>query len=289
MKKLLILLLLLPVFIQAQNISITDSSTHVVYRRGDVYRALPKTDVSIHANDSYLTVFFQHETIFTISNTATVTSPTSTNLQDLRNKILAIVTTVPSSGGGIGAADAATLTNKTMAFGSNTFTGFPYVGLTGNETVAGLKTLSSGLTLGGSVTFSANNTYSFGTSSAAAANFFVYQVLSPAGAVIGSNATSGGVSIRQGTSGNVINHWAPTTGNLILQPSGATPADTPSARLIVTSTTQGMLTPRLTQAQRDAIASPATSLLLYCTDCVATDGSTGVHQSWNGATWKNHW
>ncbi|MEM6398384.1 MAG: right-handed parallel beta-helix repeat-containing protein [Bacteroidota bacterium] len=40
----------------------------------------------------------------------------------------------------------------------------------------------------------------------------------------------------------------------------------PSAMLDVQSTTSGFLTPRMTQAQRDAIADPATSLLIYQTD-----------------------
>ena len=39
-----------------------------------------------------------------------------------------------------------------------------------------------------------------------------------------------------------------------------------SALLEVKSTTKGILTPRMTQAQRDAIASPATGLLIYQTD-----------------------
>jgi hypothetical protein len=62
-----------------------------------------------------------------------------------------------------------------------------------------------------------------------------------------------------------------------------------SAALEITSTTQGFLPPRMTQAQRDAISSPATALTLYCTDCTATDASTGVMQTYNGTTWKNAW
>ena len=43
-----------------------------------------------------------------------------------------------------------------------------------------------------------------------------------------------------------------------------------SARLQVDSTTQGFLPPRGTNAQRNAIASPAVGLIFYCTD--ATEG-----------------
>lgn len=40
----------------------------------------------------------------------------------------------------------------------------------------------------------------------------------------------------------------------------------PSAMLDVMSTTMGILVPRMTESQRNAIASPATGLLIFCTD-----------------------
>jgi hypothetical protein len=52
-----------------------------------------------------------------------------------------------------------------------------------------------------------------------------------------------------------------------------------SAILDVKSTTQGMLTPRMTQAQRNLIASPATGLLVY-----QTDGTAGFY-FYNGTAW----
>jgi len=55
-----------------------------------------------------------------------------------------------------------------------------------------------------------------------------------------------------------------------------------SAVLDVSSTTQGMLVPRMAKAQRDAIATPATGLLIYQTDNTAGfyyyDGSAWVSQ-----------
>lgn len=54
------------------------------------------------------------------------------------------------------------------------------------------------------------------------------------------------------------------------------PAPNASAILDVASTTKGMLIPRMTQAQRDAIATPATGLMIY-----QTDGTTGFYY-WNG-------
>lgn len=59
--------------------------------------------------------------------------------------------------------------------------------------------------------------------------------------------------------------------------------------LDVQSTTAALVVPRMTTAQRDAIASPVAGAIIYCTDCTATDASTGVSQTYNGSTWKNHY
>jgi hypothetical protein len=53
-----------------------------------------------------------------------------------------------------------------------------------------------------------------------------------------------------------------------------------SAILTLTSTTQGFLPPRMTTAQRDAIASPATGLMIYNT-------TSNKHQGYNGSTWND--
>ena len=52
-----------------------------------------------------------------------------------------------------------------------------------------------------------------------------------------------------------------------------------SAELDITSTTSGILIPRMTQAQRDAIAAPATGLLIYQTD------NTPSFYYYDGAIW----
>ncbi|MEZ4849531.1 MAG: hypothetical protein R3B93_13110 [Bacteroidia bacterium] len=54
----------------------------------------------------------------------------------------------------------------------------------------------------------------------------------------------------------------------------------PSAMLDVQSTDKGMLVPRMTTAQRDAIANPATGLIIYNLD------NSGF-QSWDGTAWNN--
>jgi hypothetical protein len=53
-----------------------------------------------------------------------------------------------------------------------------------------------------------------------------------------------------------------------------------SAALDISSTTKGILTPRMTQAQRTAITSPATGLLTY-----QTDGTSGYYY-YNGTAWQ---
>jgi hypothetical protein len=52
-----------------------------------------------------------------------------------------------------------------------------------------------------------------------------------------------------------------------------------SAMLDVKSSDKGLLAPRMTSAQRDAISTPAEGLLITCTDC----NVAGLHQYINGA------
>ncbi|HMX04031.1 MAG TPA: hypothetical protein PKE14_05135, partial [Chitinophagales bacterium] len=68
----------------------------------------------------------------------------------------------------------------------------------------------------------------------------------------------------------------PTTGSAGI--GTITPAS--SAILDIQSTTQGMLAPRMTKAQRDAIVSPTTGLLIY-----QTNSSPGFYY-YTGATWS---
>jgi hypothetical protein len=58
-----------------------------------------------------------------------------------------------------------------------------------------------------------------------------------------------------------------------------TTAPSASSALDITSTTSGLLAPRMTAAQKTAIASPATGLLIY-----QTDGTAGFYY-YNGSAW----
>jgi hypothetical protein len=77
-----------------------------------------------------------------------------------------------------------------------------------------------------------------------------------------------------------------TTGNVLLGTTsgstgiGATSTINASAILQVTSTTQGILPPRMTTTQRDAILSPATGLQVYNT-------TTNTNDFYNGSAWAS--
>ena len=60
-----------------------------------------------------------------------------------------------------------------------------------------------------------------------------------------------------------------------------TPAS--SAALDITSTTQGLLLPRLTYVQKTAISNPVAGLILFCSDC----GTSGEMQLYNGTSFVN--
>lgn len=97
-----------------------------------------------------------------------------------------------------------------------------------------------------------------------------------------STETTGDIYFRPGYNNLLFLANAGNVGIGTVSPSA-------SAKVDIVSTTQGFLPPRMTTAQRNAISSPATGLSLYCTDCTATDASTGVMQTYNGTTWKNNW
>ncbi len=107
-------------------------------------------------------------------------------------------------------------------------------------------------------------------------------------------AASGNVDIQTATASGVSSNTKNTLVtrlrvNTTGQVSIGTTSPDASAKVEVVSTTQGFLPPRMTSTQRDAIASPVAGLSLYCSDCTATDGSTGVMQVYNGSVWKNAW
>jgi len=87
--------------------------------------------------------------------------------------------------------------------------------------------------------------------------------------VTGSSLTSVGTLTSATVNGKVI--------------AGASSAASASAVLEASSTTQGFLPPRMTEAQRIAINSPVQGLMIYCTNC----GANGEPEYYNGSSWVN--
>jgi hypothetical protein len=81
------------------------------------------------------------------------------------------------------------------------------------------------------------------------------------------------------TSDQTANGSKSFTGNVRVGTTSATS----SAVFEIVSTTQGFLPPKMTKAQRDAIASPAVGLIIFCTNC----GLTGQLQIRSNTGWTN--
>lgn len=63
----------------------------------------------------------------------------------------------------------------------------------------------------------------------------------------------------------------------------------PAGILHAASTTSFALLCPMTTTQRNALSGLVSGAEIYCSDCTATDSSTGVKQVYNGSTWKNCW
>ena len=57
-----------------------------------------------------------------------------------------------------------------------------------------------------------------------------------------------------------------------------------SAALDITSTTGGLLVPRMTAAERDAITTPSQGLIIFCSDCASGEGELQIKLT---SSWKN--
>ena len=102
------------------------------------------------------------------------------------------------------------------------------------------------------------------------------------GTSTGSITGNGALTFTAGGSNQGVTLTPSGTGATVLNGQVGLGITTPntSALLDLTSTAKGFLAPRMTAAQRTAIATPATGLLVY-----QTDGSAGFY-SYTGAAWS---
>jgi hypothetical protein len=99
-----------------------------------------------------------------------------------------------------------------------------------------------------------------------------------------NNFSSTWATIQQIGSSAIVNPWV-LSGNNVYNTSGnvgiGTATPNASSLLDVSSTTRGILIPRMTESQRNAIPSPPTGLLIF-----QTDASTGFYY-YNGSSWMS--
>jgi len=100
--------------------------------------------------------------------------------------------------------------------------------------------------------------------------------------VLTNNITSNTASITANET--AINLKAPIASPLFTGTVGiGTTNPSSAAALDITSTTQGLLLPRLTYVQKTAISNPVAGLILFCSDC----GTSGEMQLYNGTSFVN--
>jgi len=106
---------------------------------------------------------------------------------------------------------------------------------------------------------------------------------------LNTSVTSNTASISANTASitanvSAINLKAPIASPLFTGTVGiGTTNPSSAAALDITSTTQGLLLPRLTYVQKTAISNPVVGLILFCSDC----GTSGEMQLYNGTSFVN--
>ena len=143
-----------------------------------------------------------------------------------------------------------------VLIGTTTDAGFK-LDVNGTARVSGLLTTPLGINLSGWYLYAngTSNASLFGGSS------WIFDVV-------------GGGGYRLRTAGNVDRLRIESNGNVLIN----TTTDVASSKLTIESTTQGFLPPRMTTTQKNAIASPATGLMVY-------DTTLNLISVYNGTTW----
>jgi len=140
----------------------------------------------------------------------------------------------------------------------------------------GSSVLSKGLFRAGQVSVLGTNDIFFQAAGLTSASYGYFETANGAGSVIGTyaDAGSGGPILFRPDRTTRMNLNTAGTFRIGDGTSGAA-----SSLVDMTSTSRGLLLPRMTKTQRDAIASPATGLTIW-----QTDNTPGL-RSYNGTNW----
>jgi urease beta subunit len=227
------------------------------------------------------TTFFKAANTGNVAITSTGAAPNTSAILDLVSTTRGFLTPRMNQAQRLAIATPAT---GLIVYQTNLTTGFYYydgtVWVYMSPTGTGLATASNGLNavgtdvrLGGTLTQSTTitqpTTFSFRLNNTGTAN------------TIFDLQSTGDLDIQ---AGSTTFFKAANTGNVAITTTGAVP--NASSMLDLVSTTRGFLTPRMTQAQRLAIATPATGLLVYQTNLTTGfyyyDGTAWVYMSPTG-------
>ena len=138
----------------------------------------------------------------------------------------------------------------------------------------------SDVPISGSIFPTVNGSGSVGTSSAYFGSVRGNNLISGSALVLGTSSAANPIYIRPGNvSTNNVFGWFGGSGSTFVQGLGEAPTEILSSQLTVYSTTKGVILPRMTSAQKNAIVSPAEGLEVY---------DTTLHAKcyFNGTVWK---
>jgi len=260
------------------SLTLTSGNTNFTNNTGSVFHADAKgTNLTLTSGNTAATGA-GNGTADAIGGTLTLTAGNATGSRGSSNGASLLLTTGSSAGGnanggsitlttgsgGTNSGGSISLTSANGAFntsgGGITLSSGDSGSIFGSST-GGSITLTAGLggsggSTGGSITLTTGNTQNGGQPNGGSIT------------LTASNAARGGNLILTGTTAS---HGQVTVG-------GTTPDA--SASVDIQSTTRGLLPPRMTTTQKNAISTPATGLIVY-------DTTLGYLQEYNGSIWTN--
>ena len=209
-----------------------------------------------------------------------------------------------TNGGGFNIAPAISQTGAGTFRGiyfNPTLTNYPNVTLTGYENPVGQNLLNSTSDNTGVGVTTIDHSAKFQVGGTSQGVLFPVMTQSQrdslARPVTSVTINSGGSGITSTTTGQAIfsagairaKGQFTASGGAITSVSITEPGAYGAGQTPVTVTFSGAFTGSASATVNLGASAPAIGLTVFCSNCTATDSSTGVYQTWNGSTWKNWW